>query len=73
MTDWVLHNLVGACNACDMHNGELLTAKEKAAELGISRSTLSRKVKAGDIVPAFKDESNEHNGVQLFAPEPGTA
>lgn len=52
-----------------MHNGELLTAKEKAAELGISRSTLSRRVKAGTIIPAFKDESNDHNGVMLFEPE----
>lgn len=53
-----------------MHNADnLLTAKDKAAELGISRSTLSRKVKSGQIVPAFKDESNPRNGVQLFEPE----
>ncbi len=57
------------CNACDMHNEDLLTAKEKAIELGISRSTLSRKVKSGDIVPAFKDESNPHNGMYLFRRE----
>jgi hypothetical protein len=70
---WVLHNVLGVCNGCDMHNGELLTAKEKAAELGISRSTLSRKVASGAIIPAYKDESNEHNGVQLFDPEPVSA
>lgn len=57
-----------------MHNADnLLTAKDKAAELGISRSTLSRKVKSGLIVPAFKDESNPRNGVQLFEPEPVNA
>ena len=51
-----------------MHKqSELLTAKEKAAELGIHRSTLSRRVKAGLIVPAYKDDDNPHNGVQLFA------
>lgn len=64
----VLAQAFRPCNSCDMHNG-LLTAKEKAEELGISRSTLSRKVKAGEIIPAFRDESNEHNGVMLFTPE----
>jgi predicted site-specific integrase-resolvase len=57
-----------------MHNGsDLITAKEKADELGISRATLSRRVRDGLIVPAFKDESNPRNGVQLFEREPVSA
>lgn len=45
----------------------LLTAKQKAEELGISRSTLTRMVQAGKITPAFKADGP--NGVTLFAPE----
>lgn len=68
--NWLLHNAPTCAMLMPMTNGALLTAKEKATELGISRSTLSRRVKSGKITPAFKDESNEHNGVMLFDPEP---
>lgn len=44
----------------------LLTAKEKAEELGISRSTLTRMVQAGELVPSYRAEGR--NGVMLFAP-----
>jgi hypothetical protein len=50
-----------------MHNDSLITAKAKADELGISRATLSRKVAAGEIVPAFQAEGK--NGIMLFEPE----
>jgi hypothetical protein len=63
----VLRNVRAVCNTLLM---QLLTAKQKAAELGISRATLSRRVQEGEVVPAFKDDSNPHNGVQLFEPEP---
>jgi predicted site-specific integrase-resolvase len=46
---------------------DMLTAKQKAAELGISRSTLTRMVQSGKITPAFKADGA--NGVTLFAPE----
>lgn len=53
-----------------MHNDDtLLTAKQKADELGKSRATITRWVKAGKLVPAFKDEENTHNPVMLFHPE----
>ena len=53
-----------------MPNPELISAKDKAAELGISRATLSRRVKAGDITPAFKGDGD--NGIQLFTPSTPT-
>jgi hypothetical protein len=62
---YVLHNVAPVCNALTMQN--LLTAKQKAEELGISRSTLTRMVQAGKITPAFKADGP--NGVTLFAPE----
>lgn len=53
-----------------MHNGEdLLTAKQKADELGKSRATITRWVQSGKLVPAFRDETNSHNPVMLFYPE----
>jgi hypothetical protein len=53
-----------------MHNGEdLLTAKQKADELGKSRATITRWVQSGKLVPAYKDEHNPHNPVMLFHPE----
>jgi hypothetical protein len=55
-----------ACNSChtrDMAN-ELITAKDKAEQLGISRTQLSRLVKAGKLIPAFKADGK--NGVMLF-------
>lgn len=51
-----------ACNDSFMSN--LLTAKEKAAELGVSRATLTRWVQAGKITPAYKAEGP--TGVMLF-------
>ena len=42
-----------------------ITAAQKAKELGISRATLSRRVKAGLITPAFTAD----NGNQYFHPE----
>lgn len=42
----------------------LLTAKEKAAELGVSRATLTRWVQAGKITPAYKADGP--TGVMLF-------
>jgi len=51
-----------------MQTSELLTAKEKAEELGISRATLTRRVQAGKIVPAYRGAGD--NGVTLFTPEP---
>ena len=50
-----------------MTNGQLITAKEKAAELGISRSTLTRRVRAGEITPAYRADGD--NGIMLFLPE----
>lgn len=47
----------------------LITAKEKAAELGIDRSTLSRWVKNGDITPALILT----NGAMLFEPKEDAA
>lgn len=49
-----------------MHNEQLITAREKAAELGISRSTLTRRVRAGEITPAYRADGD--NGVMLFYP-----
>ncbi len=54
-----------------MPNDEgLLTAKQKADELGKSRATITRWVKSGKLIPAYRDEGNSHNGVMLFYPEP---
>lgn len=55
------------CNARVMPNEDLITAKDKAAELGISRSTLTRRVQSGDVVPAFRADGD--NGVMLFTPQ----
>lgn len=55
------------CNDRVMHETKLISAKEKAAELGISRSTLSRWVEANKITPAYIGEGD--NGIQLFTPE----
>lgn len=63
-----MHNVGPMCNGCDMHNSDLLTAKQKADELGISRSTLTRYVRAGKVTPAWRDETT-HNGVMLFERE----
>ena len=49
-----------------MPNAKLISAKDKAAELGISRATLSRRVRDGEIKPAYQGDGN--NGVQLFFP-----
>lgn len=49
-----------------MHNEELITAKDKAAELGISRATLTRHVQQGKLTPAFR--ASGENGVMLFHP-----
>lgn len=49
----------------------LLTAREKAAELGVSRSTLTRMVQSGEVVPAFRAAGS--NGVMLFHREEGAA
>jgi len=54
-----------------MHNEGLITAKAKAAELGISRATLTRKVQAGEITPAFRADG--HRGVTLFYPAPAVS
>ena len=54
--------VAGVWNALTMQ--DLLTAKQKAEELGISRSTLTRMVQAGKITPAFKADGA--NGVTLF-------
>lgn len=51
-----------------MPKDELITAKDKAAELGISRPTLTRRVQQGKIKPAFRAEGE--NGVMLFKPAP---
>jgi len=53
----------GSCHTHGMAN-ELITAKEKAEQLGISRTQLSRLVKAGEITPSFKAPGA--NGVMLF-------
>jgi hypothetical protein len=64
-----LHNHAEVCNGCVMPNeAALITAKEKAVELGVSRSTLSRLVRSGEIVPAFRDQTNPRTGVMLFTP-----
>jgi hypothetical protein len=47
----------------------LLTTKQKAAELGVSRSTVFNMVRRGDLIPVYRDESNPL-GMMLFAPEP---
>lgn len=52
------------CNAYAMTNAKLLSAKSKAEEMGISRATLSRRVKSGAIKPAYRGEGV--NGVHLF-------
>ena len=64
-----LRNPTDLCNALVMHNAG--TAKDKAAELGISRSTLTRRVKSGNITPAFRAEGE--NGITLFFPESPSA
>lgn len=51
-----------------MPNAKLISAKDKAAELGISRATLSRRVKRGEIVPAYQGDGD--NGIQLFTSTP---
>lgn len=66
-----LRNPIDLCNALCMHNAGLITAKDKAAELGISRSTLTRRVKSGNIIPAFRAEGE--NGITLFFPESPSA
>ena len=66
-----LRNPIDLCNALVMHNAGLITAKDKAAELGISRSTLTRRVKSGNITPAFRAEGE--NGITLFFPESPSA
>lgn len=53
-----------ACNDSYMTTNGLITAKEKAAELGVSRATLTRWVQAGKITPAYKAEGP--TGVMLF-------
>lgn len=47
-----------------MTTNGLITAKEKAAELGVSRATLTRWVQAGKITPAYKADGP--TGVMLF-------
>ena len=50
--------------ACKTHGMNLITAKQKAEELGIDRSTLSRWVRDEKIEPVMTLE----NGAMLFAP-----
>ncbi len=50
------------------NQAELLSAEQKAAELGVSRSTITRMVQAGELTPAYKGEKK--NGILLFHPSP---
>ena len=63
-----MHNWRACAMLTHMTTAKLISAKDKAAELGISRATLSRRVSAGEIKPAY--EGDAKNGVQLFTPSP---
>jgi predicted transcriptional regulator len=62
--------MAGSCQSHHMSENKLLTAAEKAQEIGVSRSTLSRLVKAGMIQP--ETEYIGENGkrtAMYFTPE----
>lgn len=48
---------------------DMMTAKQKAEQLGVSRATLTRWVQAGKLTPAYKADGTR--GVMLFTFEEG--